>query len=116
MLRIVVESGKVTRLRKLLIGGAALAAVATLASAHPGHPPIVPPAVTFTAAKAVPFDFFREQRIFLDGTMNGHQTSMMLDSAAGAVIVDAAYAKQLGLPEGFKMSVQGASGAEPAEL
>jgi hypothetical protein len=103
-------------MRKWLIGGAALAAVGTLAWAHPGHPPIVPPQVSFTGAKAVPFELFRDQRIFLDGTINGHQTPMMLDSAAGAIIVDAAYARQLGLPEGFKMMVQGSAGAAPAEL
>ena len=60
--------------------GAAAALYPCLAAAQ-----IAKPVVTAVpgAPAAVPFELFRENRIILNGSVNGNRTPMILDSGAG---------------------------------
>lgn len=105
-------------IKTILLSGACVIAVAgAVALAHPGHPPIPPPTVAFEAKQAtVPFELFRGQRIILEGSVNGTATPMMLDSGAGATVIDRAFAEKIGLKGGQSISVRGASGDIPAQI
>ena len=111
-------SDKMFAMRTILLSGAGIIAVAaTLALAHPGHPPIPPPTVAFEARQgAVPFELFRGQRIFVAGQINGKQTPMMLDSGAGMTVVDRAFAERIGLKGSMTIDVRGASGKVPGQI
>jgi predicted aspartyl protease len=96
---------------------AAVTAIVGIAIAHPGHPPISPPAVTFPAhAQTIPFQLFRGTRIVVPIVVNGHATRAMLDTGASMTTFDRAYARSIGLPEGFKISGKGTGGIVEAEL
>ena len=102
-----------------LITGAAVAAVAAApnALAQPARPaPAAPVAADATKAGAIRFTLFRNQRIFLDGTVNGHQTPMMLDSGAGMTVVDRAFAGSIGLKGGRVIQAQGAGAMVSGEI
>jgi hypothetical protein len=101
----------------MLIGGAGAAVAAAIAIAQSGYIPMLPPTASYSGRQAaIPFEFFRDQRIFVTGTINGHETPMMLDSGAAMSVIDKAYATKLGLPSGFKLQVRGASGSVPTEI
>jgi predicted aspartyl protease len=102
----------------LLTGGAAgVAAAVGIAVAHPGHPPLTPPAVTFPAtAETIPFQLFRGSRLVIPVTVNGHRTEAMLDTGASLTTLDRAYARSIGLPEGFRIDGKGTGGTVQAEL
>ena len=99
-------------MKTMLWGGAGVLALAgALALAHPGHPPIPAPTVAFATTQAtIPFELFRGSRIILAGSVNGTATPMMLDSGAGATVIDRAFADQIGLKGSQSISVRGASG------
>ncbi|MFL6758511.1 aspartyl protease family protein [Sphingomonas sp.] len=48
--------------------------------------------------------------------LNGHETQAMLDTGASLTTIDRAYARSIGLPEGFKIQAKGAGGDVDAEL
>ena len=50
--------------------------LATAAAADPTPPARRPLTSSYTAAKPIPFQLFRNQRIFLDGEVNGHAAPM----------------------------------------
>jgi membrane-associated protease RseP (regulator of RpoE activity) len=106
------RSGKMVAIKTIFLGGACVLAVAgALALAHPGHPPIPAPTVAFEAQQStIPFELFRGQRIVLQGNVNGTATSMMLDSGAGATVIDRAFADKIGLKGSQSISVRGSSG------
>jgi len=106
------------RIRPGLLTTAIVAGTAvTIAIAHPGHPPIPPVSVQFAArTDAVPFQLFRGTRLVVPITVNGHQTDAMLDTGASMTTFDRAYARSIGLPEGFKIEGKGTGGTVQAEL
>ena len=101
----------------LWAGAAAAAIAAAVAIAHPGHPPIPTATYSYTAApQVVPFELFRGNRIFIPATINGHRTEVMIDSGASITTVNAAYARSIALPPGFKVPAKGAGGVTEAEF
>jgi len=118
ILRQIDESDKMFAMKTILLSGAGMAAlVGALALAHPGHPPILPPTVSFGAEQQLlPFELYRGNRIIIQARINGHDTPFMLDTGAGATTVDRAFARSIGLPEGMKIKAQGTGGVTEAEL
>ena len=105
-------------MKTLLWSGAGVLALAgALAFAHPGHPGIPAPAVSFSAdQQIIPIELYRGNRIIAQARINGHDTPVVLDSGAGATAVDRAFARAIGLPAGVKIEAQGTGGAAEAEL
>jgi membrane-associated protease RseP (regulator of RpoE activity) len=102
---------------QFLIAGAAAIAVAGLALAHPGHPPLPKPVISVAPSeRPVSFELFRGNRIVIPVTVNGHETQAMLDTGASLTTIDRTYARVIGLPEGFKIQAKGAGGDVDAEL
>ena len=94
----------------------ALAAIG-IAVAHPGHPPITPPTLSLPAhGRPFPFQLFRGTRIIVPVVVNGHPTQAMLDTAASMTTLDRAYARSIGIAEGFKIEGKGTGGIVEAEL
>ena len=50
----------------------------------------------------MPFELFRENRIILNGRVNGNDTPMILDSGAGVTTIDRDFARQIGLKKAFR--------------
>ena len=97
-----------------LVGlGAATALYPCIAAAQIAKPVI---ASVPGKAAAVPFELFRENRIILNGSVNGTDTPMILDSGAGVTTIDRDFAKHIGLKPGMKITAQGTGGRQDAEL
>jgi membrane-associated protease RseP (regulator of RpoE activity) len=64
----------------------------------------------------IPFDFFRQQRVFLDGTLNGHTASFILDSGAELTAVDISYAERIGLKGQGEFAAQGTGGTTTVQI
>lgn len=81
-------------------------------------PQIATPTVSAVAGReaVVPFELYRGNRIVLSGRINGVETPMILDSGAGVTTLDKAFAQQVGLSGGQKISAQGTGGRQEAEL
>jgi len=95
----------------------AVLAATGLAIAHPGHPPIAPPTMTFAAhPDAIPFQLFRGNRIVIPVTVGGHGTEAILDTGASLTTLDRTYARSIGLPEGLNIQGKGTGGTVEAEL
>jgi predicted aspartyl protease len=79
---------------------------------------IATPTVTAVpgAAHEVPFELFRDSRIFLKGRINGNETAMILDSGAGVTTIDRDFAKTIGLKKGIPLTAQGVGGRAQGEL
>ena len=99
------------RFAKVLLAGTV--AFGGIAIAQAQRPTVYPVKASYGQQAAIPFDLFRGSRIFFTGAVNGQQTAMMLDSGAGMTVLDDDYAAKLGLPEGEKIEVEGASGSVP---
>ena len=99
------------RYTKLLLAGAV--AFGGIAIAQEQRPTAFPVTASYSHQAAIPFDLFRGSRIFFTGAVNGQATSMMLDSGAGMTVLDDDFAAALKLPEGEKVSVEGAAGNVP---
>lgn len=102
------------RIALVVVGlGAAAALYPCLALAQ-----IAKPVVSSVAGRpaAVPFELFRENRIILNGRINGTDTSMILDSGAGVTVMDRDFAQRIGLKKGIAMSAQGVGGRQQGEL
>lgn len=90
----------------LLLVAAILSGAAVPSSARAQRP-----AITFAAqTDAIPFELFRGTRIFLDGTINGHPASMMLDSGASSLVLGEAFAARIGAGEGRATTSRGIGG------
>ena len=73
-------------------------------------PDIAEPGIVFAERQpAIPFELFREQRIFFTGKVNGSATEMMLDSGANITVIDRKFADSLGIKADEQVSVQGVS-------
>ncbi|HKR25663.1 MAG TPA: aspartyl protease family protein [Allosphingosinicella sp.] len=69
------------------------------------------PAIAFAAgAEAVPFELFRGNRIFLQGTINGHPASMLLDSGASGTVLSETFAARIGAGQGHATVSRGIGG------
>ncbi|HET6941065.1 MAG TPA: aspartyl protease family protein [Sphingomicrobium sp.] len=68
------------------------------------------------AAHEVPFELFRDSRIFLKGRVNGNATPMILDSGAGVTTIDRDFAKAIGIKKGIPLTAQGVGGQAQGEL
>jgi len=84
---------------------AVLALLAVLAVA-PACAPQAEPA----PQHAMPFQFVLERQIVFPITIDGKPAEAWLDSGAGAIVVDAAFARQLGLELGAPIKAHGVSG------
>jgi predicted aspartyl protease len=62
------------------------------------------------AAHAMPFQFVLERQIVFPITIDGKPAEAWLDSGAGAIVVDAAFARRLGLELGAPIKAHGVSG------
>ena len=90
----------------LLLLAAALGGGALQTNVHAQRP-----AIAFAAkADAIPFELFRGTRIFLDGTINGHPASMLLDSGASSIVLGEAFAARIGAGEGHATVSRGIGG------
>lgn len=68
------------------------------------------------ADRPTPFEFFRGARIFLPVQVNGRTVQAMLDSGAGIVTMDRAYAAELGIVPTGTLPLTGAGGTLPAQI
>jgi predicted aspartyl protease len=68
------------------------------------------PACAQPATHTMPFQFVLERQIVFPITIDGKPAEAWLDSGAGAIVVDAAFAKQLGLELGTPIKAHGVSG------
>src|SRR4051794_40031897 len=103
-------------MNKLLVA-AALAAVAGMCVAHPGHPPIPKPTITVAPnPQPVPFELFRGNRIIVPARINGHETHVMLDTGASMTTLNRRFAQTIALPRGFTVEAKGAGGVTRAEI
>ncbi|MGZ3375792.1 MAG: aspartyl protease family protein, partial [Phenylobacterium sp.] len=62
------------------------------------------------------FEFFRGNRIFLPVEVNGHPVEALLDSAAGIVTMDKAFAAQIGVAATGTTPMTGAGGASQGQV
>src|SRR5215470_14344921 len=60
-----------------------------------------------TANEGYPLSLTRGSRLMIDARVNGHPVSALLDSAAEATLIDAAWAKSLHLSGGTTVTGQG---------
>jgi predicted aspartyl protease len=97
-----------------------LAGFVAAASLYPcfAEAQIATPTVTAIpgAAHEVPFELFRDSRIFLEGRVNGNETPLILDSGAGVTTIDRDFAKTIGLKKGIPLTAQGVGGRAQGEL
>ena len=61
-------------------------------------------------AHAIPFQYVLERQIVFPITIDGKPAEAWLDSGAGATVVDAAFARQIGLPLGAPIRAHGVAG------
>ena len=94
-----------------LIAGSAL--YPCIASAQIATPVV---AAVPGASADIPFELFRGSRIILEGSVNGVETPMMLDSGAGVTTLDDDFARKIGLKKGSAVTAQGTGGREQGEL
>ena len=100
-------------LRNLLLASALIAAPVAMAACQQ----IDPPKVEWTqASAAVPFTLYRGNRVIAPGTVNGRPVEFILDTGASVTVLDKAYARSIGIPEGQKVQAAGAGGTQEAEI
>lgn len=97
---------------------AILLATSTPINAQAHEPQIPEPTISSVAGRnaLIPFELFRGNRMILNGSINGVETAMILDSGAGVTALDIEFAKKLGLTGGQKIDAQGTGGQQDAEL
>ncbi|WP_342380402.1 aspartyl protease family protein [Myxococcus stipitatus] len=64
----------------------------------------------------IPFEFFNENRVYIPAQVNGRATPVLLDSGAAMTVVDAAYARELGLKVQGQIAAVGSGGQAPAQF
>lgn len=68
------------------------------------------------ASADIPFELFRGSRMVLNGSVNGVETPMLLDSGAGVTTLDDDFAEKIGLKGGMPITAQGTGGDEQGRL
>src|SRR4051812_44419038 len=71
--------------------------------------PVVAPRA-HAPAHAIPFKFVLQRQIVFPMTTNGKPAEAWLDSGAGATVVDARFARQIGLEVGEPVKAHGVAG------
>jgi hypothetical protein len=105
------------RQTRIVLGLAAVVAGAALYPCLAAAQIATPVVAAIPGASAdVPFELFRGSRIVLNGSVNGVETPMMLDSGAGVTTLDDDFARQIGLKPGTKITAQGSGGSEQGEI
>lgn len=75
------------------------------------------PTVAWTvSASEVPFQLYQGNRVVTRGAVNGHEVEFILDTGAGATVIDKSFARSIGIPEGEKVPARGSGGMSEAEL
>jgi hypothetical protein len=64
----------------------------------------------------LPFEFFNENRVYIQARVNGRETQVLLDSGAEMTVVDTAYARELGLKAQGQLAAVGSGGQSQAQL
>ena len=64
----------------------------------------------------IPFEFFNENRVFIPAEVNGAATQVLLDSGAEMTVLDAAYARELGVKTEGQLDAVGSGGRAQAQL
>ncbi|QSQ17107.1 retropepsin-like aspartic protease [Myxococcus landrumensis] len=64
----------------------------------------------------MPFEFFNENRVYIPAQVNGRATPVLLDSGAAMTVVDAAYARELGLKVQGQIAAVGSGGQAQAQF
>ncbi|WP_426732684.1 aspartyl protease family protein [Myxococcus faecalis] len=64
----------------------------------------------------LPFEFFDDNRVFIPAKVNGKPTQVLLDSGAEMTVVDAAYARTLGLKTEGQVAAVGSGGQAQAQF
>ncbi|MCP3167749.1 aspartyl protease family protein [Myxococcus qinghaiensis] len=64
----------------------------------------------------MPFEFFNENRVYIPAKVNGQATQVLLDSGAAMTVVDAAYARELGLKTQGQVAAVGSGGQAQAQF
>ncbi|MBF5043509.1 hypothetical protein FGE12_14010 [Aggregicoccus sp. 17bor-14] len=64
----------------------------------------------------LPFEFFNENRVYIPAKVNGRDTQVLLDSGAEMTVVDAGYARELGLAAQGTLPAVGSGGQDRAQL
>lgn len=96
--------------------GTALVATSGWAIAQQ-HPAMPPARVTFAhQSQAIPFELFRGNRVIIAAKINGLSSEALLDTGASVTVLDRAYARSIGIPEGRKVTGRGAGGTVEAEV
>lgn len=106
---------------KVRSGAAALIAGAAglVGAAAVGAQQFVPPPVDAHFApnpQPMAFDLFRGNRIFFEGTVNGHPAQFMLDSGAAMSVVDRGFADRIGLQGTATADARGTGGSVAAKI
>jgi predicted aspartyl protease len=82
--------------------------------------PFGPPRVTFAEAGEsqgwVPLDLHHDRYIYVSGVIGGRTSEMVVDSGAGATVVDVSLARSLGLHLEGGVTAKGVGGSVPAQL
>jgi hypothetical protein len=68
------------------------------------------------ASASMPFEYFRGTRIILPVKVNGHPVDAVLDSGAGVVTLDKAFAAEIGIVPTGKIPVNGMNGGGEAAI
>ncbi len=69
-----------------------------------------------TSTGWLPMDLYLDRYIYLRGALVGVETDMVLDSGAAATVVDAAFARELGLTQSGGVVAKGVGGNQPASF
>ncbi len=64
----------------------------------------------------LPMSLFLDRWIYLTGTINGHETEMLLDSGAGITVIDAKFAESIGLKGSGAVTAKGVGGTSTASF
>lgn len=102
-----------------MIAFAAVLLVAPVPQSATDTPKALDPAPATTAASAtewVPMTLHLDRYVYLRGTLNGCATDIVLDSGAGATVIDAALADRLGLESDGAVAARGVGGTQPASF
>jgi hypothetical protein len=69
-----------------------------------------------TSSGWIDFNFFKKRRLIMDALVNGHETTMILDSGAEATVIDKSFADSIGLEGEGELSAQGVAGSTKVSI
>lgn len=84
-----------------------------------GQPPFGEATATFTEGDSpswIALDVHRDRYLYVRGRLNGRETDVVVDSGAGATVIDAGLAKSLGMALEGGVRARGVGGTVPAKM